>query len=634
MFNVFPITRILLQRLLIALLLAFICRIIFLIFNPVFFSFGFSGLVQAFFYGNLFDVSSIIYLNSLFILLHLLPLQVQQKKWYQQLLMVLFFICNGLSIILNLIDTGYFAFSGRRSGMELFSMGTELQGLKTAYIIDFWYLWVILIGMLVLMVQLYKRTMISALAIQVHVPQPTRIKRLLMLLFISVLLFLGARGSIGLLPLNTFDAARQTRPDLVPLVVNTPFNLILSTQQSGLQPVHYLPDVLVKNWFDPEQEINDLTGNKESLPNIVLIIVESLGKEYVGFYNNGKGYTPFLDSIMNYSTVFMHAYANGKKSVEGIPSILSAMPSWMNTPYLSSYYQSNRIKSAGAYLKETGYNSSFYHGGRNGTMSFDNFIAISGNGDYYGLNQYDNKNDFDDNWGIYDEPYLQYFARQLTLKPLPFFSTVFTLSSHHPYALPEAYKNKFPKGTLPIHPTIAYTDYALRQFFASARSKAWYANTVFIITADHSGENETPYYQSSQGKYEIPLILFKENSKKLQRVYQTVSQLDIMSLILKEAHYAKPFITFGDYFNKRVKYNNGAAIQYQDQYYQLIQWPYVYHFDGQKELGFYDLLSDSLMRNNLIIKMDINPPKQKMDSLLKSVLQQYHERLINNKTMR
>ena len=631
MFTQFPNIKILIQRLLIALFLAFLSRIFFLIFNPVFFSFGFLVLVQAFLYGFIYDFSALVYLNALFILMHLLPLALQNKKGFQQILMGLFIISNGSAILFNLIDTGYFAFSGKRSGMDLFKMSNELQGLKTAYLIDFWYLYVILFLLLSVMVWLYYQTFKKSISMQMGSTKPKWYKYVLIWILTIGISFMGARGGFGLLPLNTFDAARQTRPELVPLVVNTPFNLIISTQQSGLQNVSYFADEAAKKLFNPVQQISDSHKAISTHANIVLIIVESLGKEYVGYFNK-QGYTPFLDSLMKFSTVYPHAYSNGKKSVEGIPAILASMPSWLNTPYLSSYYQSNALNSTGAYLNEIGYNTSFYHGGRNGTMSFDNFIAISKGGAYYGLNQYENETDFDGKWGIYDEPYLKYFAKELGKKPTPFFSTVFTLSSHHPYSLPKKYKGKFTKGNLPIHHTIEYTDFALQQFFEMAKKEAWFNNTVFIITADHSSENQEPFYQSPQGKYLIPLFVYKASRSEHKTIEKTVSQLDIMPIILTEAYYNKPFFSFSTFLNPADKDNKGGALQYQDQYYQLVQWPFVYQFDGRKEMGFFNLQTDSLMNQNLLKSNKFIPEKLKMDSLLKSMVQQYNHALINNET--
>jgi uncharacterized sulfatase len=386
-----------------------------------------------------------------------------------------------------------------------------------------------------------------------------------------------------------------------------------------------MSDELAKKYFNPI--IQNEISKDSSTKNIVLIIVESLGKEYVGFYNHQKGFTPFLDSLMQYSLVYTHAYANGKRSIEGIPSIIASMPSLMNNDYNNSIYQSNRLRGIGDYLKEVGYDASFYHGGKNGTMSFDNFIAITNSGKYFGMNEYPNQEkDFDGNWGIYDEPYLHYFANELNQKKQPFFTTVFTLSSHHPYNIPENKKHLFAEGTLPIHKSIRYTDYSLKQFFEIAKKTPWFNHTIFIITADHSAENETPYYQTEQGKYEVPLIVFDPHKNKFKTDTLTAQHLDILPNIIRKK-YSQNSFSFGNILDDKT---NRFAIQYFNGIYQLIQWPFVYQFNGENGSAFYDLTSDALMQHNLIDKKIT--VQLKMDTLLKSYIQQYNFDLIHNKT--
>jgi hypothetical protein len=197
--------------------------------------------------------------------------------------------------------------------------------------------------------------------------------------------------------------------------------------------------------------------------------------------------------------------------------------------------------------------------------------------------------------------------------------------------LPANEVDKFPKGTLPIHQTIAYTDDALREFFAFAKTQAWYKHTTFVLTADHSAENETPYYQSPQGIFEVPLFVFRPDSLGAILHAKTVSHIDIMSLILYESHYADSFFTFG--VNPNIDSEFGGAIQYHDMYYRLIQWPYVYHFDGQKSIALFNLTNDSLMKDNLM-NLPVQKPKlDSMEHLLKSRIQNYNRSLINNKTL-
>ena len=385
--------------------------------------------------------------------------------------------------------------------------------------------------------------------------------------------------------------------------------MIISVQHAQLKPKKYFEneELLLSN-FNPIKQVPHLSSDTLKR-NIVLIIVESLGKEYVGFYNYGKGYTPFLDSIMQHSEVFMHAYANGKKSIEGIPAVLSGMPSLMQVPYLSSNYHSNLLRSAGYYLQEIGYTAGFYHGGKNGTMSCDNYIALSNGGEYFGKNEYPNNEDFDGFWGISDRPYLQYVAKQIGNGVGPTFATVFTLTSHHPYQLPNAEVSKFKEGALPIHKTISYTDDALRDFFETAAKQHWYQNTTFIITADHSAENQYKYYQTPQGKFEIPLFIYRPDKVLPKKRIETVSQTDILQLILEEANYSKPFFSFGSGLSND---SSACAMQFHDGYHQIIQWPFVLNFANDQAIGLFQLEKDSLMKVNQIDNVIFQSKKESL----------------------
>jgi phosphoglycerol transferase MdoB-like AlkP superfamily enzyme len=593
--------KLLLRSILLALIFASLCRLIFLVLNPYFYQFSKVELSKAFGYGLLYDISSSIYVHSIFIILHFLPTKIFFKKNLQSLLFTIFMLGQTLILFFNLLDTGYFPIAGRRSGLEIFAMSKETDGLIGQYLVDYWYLALGLIVLILANYFTYKKIYQSALLVQTEIIKHKWLIAIATRFLLAAALLIGARGGFNLMPLSTFDAARQTRAELISLVVNTPFNMIISTQQKGLKEANYMPFNTALQWFNPIHKIqaNNLVRTKR---NIVVIVVESLGKEYVGAYNNGNGYTPFLDSLMQHSEVFLHAYSNGKKSIEAIPAILSGMPSWMTVPYLSSYYQGNQLHSLGYYLQTESYDASFYHGGKNGTMSFDNYAAMSKVGGYFGLNEYPNKEDFDKHWGISDRPYLTYFASELSKKSQPFFSTVFTLTSHHPYQLPAGFEGRYPTGTLPIHKTVGYFDDALSNFFELAKTQAWYTNTTFIITGDHNAENEKAYYQSPQGKYELPLIVFKPDAPLKKENTTTVSHIDIIGLALQEIGYKKPFFSFGTYTsNNQMK----VAMQYQDQYYQLINWPFIYSFDGAKSLGLYELTSDSLMNTNLINRGDL-----------------------------
>ena len=339
-------------------------------------------------------------------------------------------------------------------------------------------------------------------------------------------------------------------------------------------------------------------ANNTNKDNIIIIILESFSSEYLGTGNSYKGYTPFLDSLAQEGIFFKNNFANGRTSMQAIPSILAGIPALMDEPLITSIYQANEIYGLGTILKQYGYQTSFFHGGINGTMGFDMFSKISGMDDYYGMNEYpESENDYDGNWGISDEPFLQFFAKKLSQYDQPFFSAIFTLSSHQPYTIPEKYEGKFPKGELPIHESIGYTDHALKKFFETAKTKAWYNNTLFIITADHTQKSSEKVYQNIVGQYRVPLILFHPENKlptpkqsfiptnrirytNKWQVGQVMAEMgritqhaDIMPGILDYLGFKTDKVAwFGNsFFNENCK---GYAINYSAETYRLIHKDY------------------------------------------------------------
>lgn len=267
--------------------------------------------------------------------------------------------------------------------------------------------------------------------------------------------------------------------------------------------------------------------------NVIILIVESLASEYCGFENGDSRYTPFLDKLAQESLVFPQHYANGRRSIEVMSSLLAGLPSLMTEAWTESVYRENHLLGLGKILAEQGYATSFYHGARKGSMRFDLFMELAGVTNYVGLERYPDQADFDGNWGIFDEPFLQYTARELSRQPGPFAATIKTVTPHHPYTLPPQYVGRFPEGTLPIHKTVRYVDYALEQFFATARQQPWYSNTLFIITADHTQHLETPAYMTPLGTYRVPLVLFHPRGRVTgMDTNRVTQQIDVFPTVL------------------------------------------------------------------------------------------------------
>jgi len=619
----------LIRKLLLVYLFFTITRLLFLIANFSFFDqFSWGQLASTFAYGLLCDTAAIIYFNGIFLLLYLLPIPYRSHPTYQKTLDALLIIGTSLALSLNLIDISYFAIAKQRSGLELINMKQDLLYVMPAFLMDYWFLFILLLLFLYAFIKLNNQWAGRV----TNGPENWSLRgytfHTLLFLLWSGLLLMGARGSFYGKPLRTVDATYFVHPKLTPVVTNTPLEVVTTIANNDIPRYKYFTEKKKQQYIQPIKQYDQQpNGTKQ---NVVIIILESFAKEYIGYFNRGKGYTPFFDSLCKKGVAFQHSYANGIHSIDALPAILSGIPALLSTPYLNSTFQTNRINSIGKLLREEmGYATSFYHGGQRNTMSFNQYIRTSDHGDYYSLEQYPKKEeDWDESWGIYDEPYLQYFARQLKQEKQPFCSAVFTLSSHHPYNVPAKYQDSLPKGEIPIHQSIAYADHSLKRFFKTASQMDWYDNTLFIITADHTSETspKKELYQTSYKKFAVPIVLYNHGLEKLPDTSRIVQQIDILPTVLDYSGYPKPFYALGhSVFDTS---SEGYAVQRHYNYYQMIDHPMLLAHDGQKVRYLYNIKQDPLLQERLdTAKVTKSKP---IKNKLKAVLQEFSTRLHRN----
>lgn len=615
----------LLKRLLICYLLYFICRVLFYIGNAGLFpSVNFTDFLQNSIYGLRFDTFSIFVGNSLFILLSSIPSNFYHKKAYQAILKWLFVISNSIFIMANCVDIAYFRFTKKRSSADLFEQiggQTDMGHLLPQFIKDFWWVLVIYAILIFTLVTLYKR--VKPVEVKKYVFTNLKEWLLITLLFFvfSGCIVIGIRGGLQRVPIDIVNAGSVTIPEEIPIVLNTPFTLIKSVSQEAVTNFKFYDEAYLKAHYDPIHHYRDSIFQKQ---NVVVLILESFSKEYTKL-GTGKNLTPFLDSLMGNSLVFTNAYSNGSKSIEGIPAILSGLPSLMENPFINSIYANNIQTSFASVLGKEGYSTAFFHGGINGTMNFDDWAPSAGYINYYGKNEYANNNDFDEFWGVWDEPFLQYSIKKMNELKAPFHSAIFTLSSHHPYFVPKKYKNKFKKGPLENSQSIRYADYALKQFFETAKKQNWYNNTLFILCADHASISEHPFYSNVVGNLSIPVLFFKGDNSLKGENKAVFSQMDILPSALNLLGYNKPFFALGKSYLEKTKHES---------YYYGNSTHYVYNDSMLFSFSLNELKSvvnykrDSTLYSQLLKKYPEIENKEIEN--FKVFIQTYNQTLINN----
>jgi len=586
--------------------------------------------------GLRFDLAAMLMVNGVFILMNILPFAFSRNKIYRKAANILFVVTNAIALVPNFADIIYYRFTHKRSTGDIFNylaVNNDLGTQFPQFVKDFWFIFLFWIASIALLIWICR--MLKPVTVKKTNTGKFPVKEAwLAFALTAVLTIVGIRGGLQLKPVSIITAGKYTSAENIPLLLNSSFTIIKTINQQALPKMHYFADDARAEAIYPVEhrfsESSDSTlavpGEK---PNVVIIILESFSKEHIGALNKTEpgytGFTPFFDSLIGQSLVF-DGFSNGRRSIEGIPAILSGLPTLMNQDFITSVYAGNKFNSLANLLHEIGYNSSFYHGGSNGTMGFDAYTRSAGFEHYYGRTEYANEADYDGQWGIWDEPFLQYFAKSLNKTKEPFLSAVFTLSSHHPYQIPGKYKGKFREGNLKIQQSIMYADYALGRFFATASKMPWFDNTLFVITADHTSEAWIPSYRTRPGSYEIPILFYRHNSLLKGGPSITAQQTDIMPSVLDYLHFSSPFIAFGQsVFQPDVPH---LGVSYLNNSWQLVMDGNSLEWDGEKTTGFYHYQGDSLLKNNLVSRK--LKEQVKMELYLQAIIQQYNYRMSAN----
>ena len=584
--------------------------------------------------GLRFDLTALLYLNSLYLLFVLLPLPstIRNHHNYISTAKWAFWVPNILGFIVNCMDIVYVRFTDRRTTCTVF---TEFQNDGNLVSIiwqsmwQYWYVTLFGIALLTLLILCTRKQWLVAIPRKTWVYYTAEIVLMLATIYFIVI---GIRGGFGKYtrPITISNAMQYTNtPQETAILLNTPFSLMKSLENTMYIHPHYFNDEEIEELFSPIHTDEIEENGRLGQVNVVVLILESFSKEYIGFYNQHidgyNGFTPFLDSLLAQSVTYTHSFASGRKSIDAMPSVLSSIPMLIE-PYIVTPYSTNAVSSLAACLKEEGYATAFFHGAPNGSMGFQAYARSAGFEQYLGMDEYDGIEAFDGTWAIWDEEFLQYYARSMNQMKQPFMTAIFTASSHHPFRVPKQYEGVFPRGTQPIHQCVGYTDYSLREFFAYAKQQDWYENTLFVLTADHTNQVSLPEYATAKGIFEVPIAFYSPrwNQGNLQ-IQGAVSQTDIMPSVLAYLGYSKPFFAFGEDILTQEK-KHPYAVCYNHPVYQLLSDSLLLQFDGKEVCAVYNHQNDPMLQYNIAEQTNT----QEMETFLRAYIQQYIYRLTTN----
>ncbi|MFI3269587.1 MAG: LTA synthase family protein [Rikenellaceae bacterium] len=558
--------RVALLYLLLALL-----RLIFYIYNNELIeplsSGGFGAALQGAFK---FDTVSVIYSSGAWLILSLLPVRFRGADLYQRILFWLYMVSVVATIVVsNLADTIYFHYAQKRFTGDEFVFADNGNNIDLAIEFALGNWWMIIVAALLIVAVGYGyRLGARAEDLPSKSPKSWRLYyplHTLILALVALAAIGGIRGGFGraIRPLTLSNASQYVSSNAQAyMILSNPFCVIRTLGGEPLRsPKHFdkaALDTLYTPYHHPDRERAAASPYKGY--NVMVFILESFSAENSAhlspdLYKDGEvGYMPFLDSLMRSGVTLREMYANGGRSICGTPSVIGSLPS-LKTPFVLIPQSLGESRQMPKILRDEGYSTSFFCGSVRNTMGFAAYTSSAGVESYYGQEDYEaarGRGDFDGAWGIPDVKFMDYVGSVLNETPKPFFASQFTISSHHPFKIPEGYEERVPKGETKIQPVTAYTDLALRNFFEKYSREEWFNKTIFFFVADHvSSEKFAERTLSYPGNHHIVGAIYTPDGSLRGEIEEVVQQADIMPTVLGLVGYDEPYFAFGrDIFNE------------------------------------------------------------------------------------
>ena len=611
-----------------------LCRAIFTLYNASLFG-GFEwSEVASLIYGGLrFDTISIAYAFGLWIVASLLPLHLRERKWWSNALFWYYVIVGGVVIAINLADAVYFRYTQKRFTAEeiFFADNSNSPLLVLQFALENWYLVAAGIALIALLVWGYRRgAKPSSLLRGVYYYAGSTI-----ILCLAVAAAIGGiRGGFSRMARPTaipYALKFATNGDKANIVLSNPFCILRTAGNNQVEVPHFFESEQLGQIYTPyHYPVPSTDSLSLKGRNVVVFVMESMSAEHSAhlcgeIYANEplkEGYTPFLDSLMREGLAFKRMYANGKRSIQALPSVWASIPSLVE-PFVLMPESLGESRPLPSLLTAEGYSTAFFCGSESGSMGFDAYAVSAGFERCLSMTDYKSHHSddaFDGYWGIWDHRFMAYMGEEINSMREPFFASMFTISSHHPFVVPQEWQSRLPEGRTAMQPCAAYLDGAMREFFEANRDKEWFSRTIFVFVADHvSCERYAPQTNCSPGDYHVIGFIYAPDGSVKGEITEPVAQADLMPTLLGLLGYDKPYFAYGrDIFGEGerlpvvVVYDGGA--------YKAFDENYIYIFSNGAIEEIYHI-DDVTRSRNLVSEVESDA----VEKHIKAYVQQYYE---------
>ena len=338
--------------------------------------------------------------------------------------------------------------------------------------------------------------------------EPARWYTLPVLMFVSALCVIPIRGGVGIAPIRTGTVYFSSHPYANHAAVNVQWNFCNS--------LRYINNARTPN-FMPQAKADSLTaqmlksGNervnllKTNRPNILIMVMESFTAKAVGCVGGMLGVTPNLDSLARTGVLFSNCYANGDRSDKGLICILSGYPAQPTTSIVKLTEKAQKLPHLSQKLHAEGYQSSFYYGGDIDFANLKSYFITGNYGRTVTMDEF-SRRDMNSKWGAHDHVVLNRWHSDICAMQSPFFSALFTLSSHEPFEVPHTSQFTGSDEESLFLNSVHYTDSCIGDFVRRASAEPWWDSTLIILIADHGSRHPGNSPIHVPEKFHIPMI--------------------------------------------------------------------------------------------------------------------------------
>jgi phosphoglycerol transferase MdoB-like AlkP superfamily enzyme len=380
----------------------------------------------------------------------------------------------------------------------------------------------------------------------------------------SSIYFLLARNSFGPKPLGIADALKIQHPTSAQFILNSPFVVLKTLQNKSLSRTTLIPLNLEKKHANPRMNISN--KGEPLRPNIMFLIVESLGNKQLHQRVNGIPLTPFLDQLatLQNNSNSENGLAEGKTSIECLPALFAGIPSWLETPFILSNFSTNQVTGFPEICNQQGYDTYFVHGAKAGSMRFDALASSLGFNSQLYRDDLSNSLTEYGSWGLHDHLAFKQISKRLSGSKKPFMLTFFTLSTHEPFDIPQRFikKYKLPSAEATSY---RYFDDQLRAFFKQNEHEPWFKNTIFIITGDHTPVHLDNAQYNTSDYFSVPIFI--KLPKGMNKTISVTDQKSIVPALCRALNWNVKLYSFAPRTDEdMIRYLNGIYYIWNDQY--------------------------------------------------------------------